>query len=161
AVVVEIAGSKSPPEAVIGGGSIGDAGRFLSPALRAGFCEAVAGPIQDIDGAGIRHSEDAILRRTNSEIITMIAIEITDGEREAEFFIHVNIILEAENVLVENFVAGSGETGGGAIEHVNFAGLGCAIDSLARNPDGEIITAIVVEIACGKSVAKCGIDLEI
>ncbi len=107
--------------------------------------------------AGVDHRSDILVRYADREVAETVAVEIPGGQGVAEVIVEVAPALaQRELELAEELVAGCREAVAAAEEDLNDAGAAISGRGLvlARNPDRQVLEAVVVEVAGGEGVPE-------
>src|SRR6266508_5098926 len=98
-------------------------------------------------------------RGADGQVDEAVAVEVASADRDAELVVRLDDAGHPWAVLGEELTAGTGQPGGGAIQHIHGPCTGGCAHVLAADADGQVGEAIAVEVASAEHVAEVVVRL--
>src|SRR5688572_16957227 len=99
-----------------------DVGRVLGEELVASGRKPTRGPVDNVDGAGPGESRNGLAGRSNSQIVSAVAVEVSGSQGVTEFVVRL-VAVGQPRVLVPELTLGGIKTSRAAVDHVYSAGI--------------------------------------
>jgi len=115
--------------------------------------------VEDVDLAGVVLDADVAVRSTDRQVVEVVPVEVAGGQRPAEAIAGRRRPEHAARAGAQRLAPFVEQPGGTAIEDVDNAHVARRAGVLEGDADGEVVEAVVVEVAHRQRVAELVVDL--